>query len=73
MGHSHVLPFLVMKGCRENVVASTLVLRINLGKAEASKIIVSFWLKTRLNFHLIRSCTLCIRGTRSIHDKTETI
>ena len=42
-------------------------------KRKLPKSIVSCWLKTRLNFSLIRSCILCIRGTRSIYDKTETI
>ena len=42
-------------------------------KRKLPKSIVSCWLKTRLNFSLIRSCILCISGTRSIYDKTETI
>ena len=42
-------------------------------KRKLPKGFVSCWLKTRLNFSLIRSCLLCIRGTRSIYDKTKTV
>ena len=36
-------------------------------KRKLNKSIVSAWLKTRLNFSLIRSMLLCIRGSRSIY------
>ena len=36
-------------------------------KSKITKSVVSGWMKTRLNFSLIRSCLLCIRGTRSIY------
>ena len=34
-------------------------------KRKQPKSIISGWLKTRLNFSLLRSCTLCVRGSRS--------
>ena len=38
-------------------------------KRKINKSVVSGWIKTRLNFSLILSCLLCIRGTRSIYEK----
>ena len=29
---------------------------------------VSAWIKTRLNFSLIRSMLLCVRGTQSVYE-----
>ena len=34
-------------------------------KRKTNKSLVSAWIKTRLNFALLRSCLLCIRGTRT--------
>ena len=31
------------------------------------------WLRTRINFHLIRSCLLCLRGSRSPFVKLDSI
>ena len=31
------------------------------------------WLRTRINFHLIRSCLLCLRGSRSPFAKLDPI
>ena len=38
-------------------------------KRKISKSMVSAWIKTRLNFSLIRSMLLCVRGTRSVYDE----
>lgn len=42
-------------------------------KRKLSKSIVSAWIKTRLNFSLIRSMLLCVRGTRSMYEKTHNL
>ena len=31
------------------------------------------WIRTRINFHLLRSCLLCVRGSRTIKQKYETV
>ena len=29
------------------------------------------WIRTRLNFHLLRSCLLCLRGSRSTYKRDD--
>ena len=59
-GHEQRM-FIVLQLCLAELLAE---------KRNESLSKVKNWMRTRLNFNLLRSCLLCLRGSRSIRKET---
>ena len=65
MDRSHHLCFHVLEEWAGNAVVSFCILLNVLLTRKERKIMISAWIKARLNFALIRSMLLCLYGTRT--------